>query len=673
MAMRVALRIGGELAAVGLVLASLAGAWALVAAMQRRQAAPARVLAPVVVAAPSASLPPEPAPPAPESAPAAPIASAPEPDPTPAELARLKGLLDEQAERTSRLDAEAVEDEQATEAVRERLEALRTRVQLLDERRGQLQDRMTRTDELLDRLAKHRDVLIRTRDEAKRELAQSRSRDGFAVLPHRSANGTWKRPIPIECTNGTATIQPGGPSFSLVDMAGLGVFRSNPLAAAVGRYATHAQAGRSPDGAVVVPYVLFIIRPDGIRPYYEARGILEPLGLSFGYELVEQDAPLDFPDLDDTAEWSEEAPPPRFAREGWPAAKPEPGDGTGGSGGGGDDPYVWSAQPMVGGPGGGRGADDGEAGPPLGSLASELAGFGTGDEGDGAGDGEEFPGGSYETGRPGGGRLALGAGGGPGGGGYGASGGTMAGAPAGGSGGGIEVGGPRATIDRPDLTGNGGGVGGGSGGGGGRGGVAGSGGLVGDGQRGGGGRGTVIGTPGAGRALAQRRASARGGVGGAAAGGLDLASGGGDSRGGGGGGGGGGGSGGAGAGGGGGQRGGVDGSTFRMERPMELVVACGPSGLTVQPGGHRLSRSSLDPADARLVELLRELVRRREVREPAEVKLTPRVTFLVQPGGQDTYWQARRQTLMAGLGWPIRLRVQEGAVVSELLSGGLLR
>lgn len=106
---------------------------------------------------------------------------------------------------------------------------------------------------------------------------------------------------------------------------------------------------------------------------------------------------------------------------------------------------------------------------------------------------------------------------------------------------------------------------------------------------------------------------------------------------------------------------------------MDLLVSCGPSGVTIQPGGYRLSPTKLEPRDVMVVETLRGLVRRREAREPSHVVLKPRLTFLVEPGGQETYWKARRQTVLAGLGWPVRLRVAEGNVTKGLGTGGALR
>ena len=49
------------------------------------------------------------------------------------------------------------------------------------------------------------------------------------------------------------------------------------------------------------------------------------------------------------------------------------------------------------------------------------------------------------------------------------------------------------------------------------------------------------------------------------------------------------------------------------------------------------------------------------------------VKFLVEPGGQQTYWDARRQTTLAGLGWPVWLEVAEGDVSTRLLDGEVFR
>ena len=59
-----------------------------------------------------------------------------------------------------------------------------------------------------------------------------------------------------------------------------------------------------------------------------------------------------------------------------------------------------------------------------------------------------------------------------------------------------------------------------------------------------------------------------------------------------------------------------------------------------------------------LVETLRTIVQARRTAEPG-VSWRPSLQFLVESGGQGTYWTARRQTLLAGPDWPASLRVAE--------------
>ena len=51
-----------------------------------------------------------------------------------------------------------------------------------------------------------------------------------------------------------------------------------------------------------------MIRPDGVRAYYEARGQLERLGIAFGYELVGDDLAIDYPSANDPMHWSDGEP-----------------------------------------------------------------------------------------------------------------------------------------------------------------------------------------------------------------------------------------------------------------------------------------------------------------------------------------------------------------------------
>ena len=94
---------------------------------------------------------------------------------------------------------------------------------------------------------------------------------------------------------------------------------------------------------------------------------------------------------------------------------------------------------------------------------------------------------------------------------------------------------------------------------------------------------------------------------------------------------------------------------------LSLVIDCRSEGVTIQPGGYRLSRQALENSDL-LVRRLQAIVRADPAASRPDAR-PPWLNFLVQPGGQQTFWLARRQTTFAGLDWPATLRVAE--------SGGL--
>jgi hypothetical protein len=712
---RAAPGIGAEVLTLTLVLACLAGTFGIVLTLHR-QAYDARrpkpATAPVVVQAPVPTEPkpaPVPAPrPRPKPAPPAP----PPEDPTPKLVAAIAAVADAERAKADAAAAEAAklaQDRREYEArqakLKERTDLVRAQVALLDTRANTLEG-------ALADLSHYRDVLAREREDAAAQLAEAKSKDGFAILPYKGPNGTWQRPIPIECRNGMAQIMPDGPRFSLLELSGVGRARSSPMVAAISIYLDRVARAPSPDGAPVSPYLLFIIRPDGIRPYYEARAVLEPHGIRFGYELVDQDEAIEYPNLADPAEWSEQAPLP-FAKR-WGQNAPDALVSAGGEGK--DDPFLW-VTPGGGGPGNGPAGEaldglladligpvGGEGGPgadpasgdalggfgPLdaasppggqpGALAGRTGGTGTsplagerpGPTGMGGGTGLGTGGGTGLAGRDGvpGGRALAGAGGVPGGtgssagGAYGPARGTGTspdGGPARGRMGAvprdaapdpgavaralaaIEAGQANPLLDprgaglRPsaalsmgsDATGL----------------------MLAPGSEDGGASGgTSGGTAGTGGASGNDSLAA-----GASGEGTGQAGGGGTGSG-----------------------SGVDGSRirFRPRRTLDLVVACNAKGVTVHPGGYRLSKGVLGPEEARLVGTLRGLVERRQAREP-ESEIRPRLTFLVEPGGQETYWSIRKQTTYAGLDWPVHLRVAEGTTLAgdsgTLSAGDLLR
>ena len=159
-----------------------------------------------------------------------------------------------------------------------------------------------------DEIDAERDVLERERDATKAALSKASTRSGFAVLPYKGPNGTWRRPIVIECTTGGAKLQPHGPSFTTLELSPRIRPKSSVFVKAVARELLHIRSAETPDGTPAVPYVVFLVRPDGIGPYYLARTCLEPLGMAFGYELVEQKLAINIPDFDDLTTWDGSVP-----------------------------------------------------------------------------------------------------------------------------------------------------------------------------------------------------------------------------------------------------------------------------------------------------------------------------------------------------------------------------
>ena len=599
-----------------------------------------------------------------------------------------------------------------------------------------------------DALERQRDALAeRVRAErTERAIAAARARDSYAILPFKGANGTWRRPLVIECRADRATLLPDGPSFSLSQLE-MGFSRSSPIRGAVLGAFARIEGEATPDGMASVPYLLFLVRPDGIRPYYEARAALEPVGIAYGYELVDAGTPVDVPNLADAYEWPGARPRPLAGRSGsdptgtisgpptlttmptttstrsgsWPVdgvgsrstsrtsgdqsghAIEEGADGiapeavAGLRGGEWNRAGDWDAN---------RSTDRSRAAaleaqnPSLSGLDQTRPGGGGSTmaslaEGPGRGDGEqqsrvasESPTGGVAgfAPTPSGTAMAKPAGvgtiptsppsetgAGPG---WPVQ--TGIGAPAGASrntpeisvpqllgdqsgefsefSGDTESGGPgrpgprtirdaetgrgRGNPSHPENSGS----------------LA----NLGSGDE----LGEASGETEAGRSLINLGRGGGGqdsglltfGFGGDGNPGVssssDGASGGGS---------------GSGGGGGSGSGGGTGG---RGSRSLDLIVSCRSSGVVIEPGGYRISEGTLAGGNL-LLRRLKAIVSAEESRSPGGERPRPTLHFIVEPGGQASFWEARRQTTFAGLEWPATLRLAE--IGAPNLDAGRLR
>ncbi len=121
-----------------------------------------------------------------------------------------------------------------------------------------------------------------------------RKRRHYSIVPYGGPFGMSRRPIYLECRQDAIILQPEGITFLPEDFEGdLGP--GNPLDTALRAIREY----RVRHGlAAEDPYPLFVVRPGGISAYYVARAALEPWGGEFGYELVEEDWEILYPQPD---------------------------------------------------------------------------------------------------------------------------------------------------------------------------------------------------------------------------------------------------------------------------------------------------------------------------------------------------------------------------------------
>lgn len=184
--------------------------------------------------------------------------------------------------------------EQQTERFREELQ------QLLAAARG-MEDSTTisvaEKEEQTKQLQRKQEELGRLEGELKRLQQEAiEAKKSYAIVPFRGKDGTYRRPLFIECRDEKVILQPEGIELEAMDFVA-GDRPDNPLDAALRAARQYLIETRrlSPEAE---PYPLLIVRPSGIEAYLVAKSSLGSWTGDFGYELMEEDAKVEYPPCD---------------------------------------------------------------------------------------------------------------------------------------------------------------------------------------------------------------------------------------------------------------------------------------------------------------------------------------------------------------------------------------
>lgn len=195
---------------------------------------------------------------------------------------QLQTEADKQRQLQALLAVEQVKLTKAQESLRQRQAVVLQSTQLEETSKAELA-RLTR--DLLE--------LEQSLDSLKRWKKQQQPT--YSLVPYRGQHGADRVPIYVECTSAGLMFLPDGARLTGGDRD-IAPFRTEvekrhgPLVKAQKRADPF-----QPDPAAERPYVLFLIRPNGIDSFYRGQNALRGFQIDFGYELVDADWTLQTP------------------------------------------------------------------------------------------------------------------------------------------------------------------------------------------------------------------------------------------------------------------------------------------------------------------------------------------------------------------------------------------
>lgn len=214
-------------------------------------------------------------------------------------LSRIRDDLEVASQQSTAVDDERQLLKKRLEQKVSELESLRS--QIARANTNVLQDKSEVKDVETESLAVMDDIqqLRQKLDEARKTKKQAGSK--YQFIPYDGVTGTTRRPIFIECNEKGLQFQPEGVTITAADVQGFSSFYNPVLIGtrALVHFWKQTDARNRSSGE---PYVLLVVKPEGTMAFYAARKLLKELRVPYGYELVEAEFPLDYPDKNNDAE-----------------------------------------------------------------------------------------------------------------------------------------------------------------------------------------------------------------------------------------------------------------------------------------------------------------------------------------------------------------------------------
>ena len=177
------------------------------------------------------------------------------------------------------------------EAHTRRMEHELARLSLAAEQLTATEDNQAVDQEQAEReLTRLQQLVVDTEAELEELREDTQGKHSYAIVPYRGPNGTYRKPIYIECRKEAIILHPEGIRFKPSDFLATS-WAGNPLAAALRATREHVNAQAAKAGAAEPPdpYPMILVRPDGIRQYSLVRAAITSWDASFGYEFIDSD------------------------------------------------------------------------------------------------------------------------------------------------------------------------------------------------------------------------------------------------------------------------------------------------------------------------------------------------------------------------------------------------